>query len=74
MFLAPSRSDLDEFVPTNNLLKIYLGELGSKTPIETSGPAYHIELHVPTNSTQNLKLMGRCGQFIYASTLKSMKY
>jgi len=38
VFLAPSHSDLDESVPKNNLLEIYLGELGSKTPTETSGP------------------------------------
>ena len=33
MFLAPSRSDLGESLPTINLLGVYLGELAGKTPI-----------------------------------------
>ena len=31
MFLAPSRSDLSESLPTINLLGVYLGELAGKT-------------------------------------------
>ena len=36
MFLAPSRSDLGESLPTINLLGVYLGELASKTPTPSS--------------------------------------
>jgi hypothetical protein len=31
-------------------------------------PWYHIELHAPTSSTQNLKLMRKGGQFTYTLT------